>query len=282
MSTCAAGSRCGTYTGYARWRGRCDSCRAAVRRYDNLRIIRRLRGDTAYVDATPAREHLLALADLGEAEGLQATRAGALWFFAPAKEIGLSATQLRRIMAGDIKRVWPSTVDKILSLSLDDHDTSSEMRDRESFDWLVSALLDKGWTKGAIARAVTDLGASRADAVTPKMLQQHRPKVRRVRLDAMRVLLTADRPPAEYVAPPFGGWDAWWNLRPAHTGRRHHTRRGCWRRGCRNVECCDANRIYTAALAGADPEPLTKWAEQAHRVRERNRISTAALRSRAA
>lgn len=279
--TCTAGKRCGTNAGYSRWGGRCDACVEAHRRYSKRQQYRRATVGPAYVDATPAAEHLRYLNHVGGGAGI-----GAWWFLEPAKQRhGLSATQLRRIAAGDIKRVWPKTRDAILSLSLDDYDTAGQLCDKVTFQVLTRALLEKGWTKAGLSRALVDLGAARADAIHgSNNLQQSSPKVRRKRLDALRALLTHPRPPQRYVSAPFGGWDAWWNQPPAHDGTRHHTRRGCYRRGCRNAECSDANRLYGTALRlGADQVgDLTVEVVELQRRREFHRDRKREQRERAA
>jgi DNA-binding Xre family transcriptional regulator len=257
--SCPAGTRCGTNTGATYWGGRkagCPACTRASRRYNKQQAHRRATRGPAYIDATPAREHLIALNRAGGGADI-----GTWWFLEPAKTLGLSATQLRRIASGDIRRVWPKTLDAILSLSLDDYDTAGRLRDRLGYEGLVAALLDKGWTKSAIAKA---LGAQ-----TPYLQRGKGEKVNIDTLRALRKLLAAPRPPEDLVTPPHGGWDAWWNQRPDHDGRRHYTRRGCWRRDCRLGECVDAHRLYQRDLYRPVTDDEVRAVAEQHMARQR-------------
>jgi hypothetical protein len=283
---CPLGDRCGEVRALARVgrKAGCVPCTEASRAYEKRRAYEHATKGHAYADAAPAREHLLKLARTGAGAGVTGGRGG-YWFLAPAKTLGLSSGQLRRIMTGEIRRVRPETLSKILSLSLDDHDTTGRVRDRVTFEVLKAALREKGWTQVGISRALVDLGAARQDATGgTAQLTARGVTVRKVRLDAMRALLAHDRPPEKYVTPPSGGWDAWWNRRPEHDGRRHHTRRGCRRRGCQQMECVDANRVYQAACReGTDVvDTLVTAAAERHRLRDRDRLRQAELRGRPA
>lgn len=233
---CIAGDRCGSNAGATRCRRAgvkpCDNCRKGESRYNKRRRYRAATRGPAYTDPTPAIEHLTLLNHQGAGAGI-----GYWWFLEYAKTLGLSATQLRRIHAGQIRRCWPATVDKILTISIDDYDAAGELRDRRTAEGLIAALLDKGWHKRginkALGRASNALQIGRGD------------KVKRHNLGLLRQLLADhERPPAQYVTPPIDGWHVEWNQRPAHKGRLHHTRRGCWRRGCCETECVNAKQAY--------------------------------------
>lgn len=228
---------------------RCPGCLTEARRYRKRMEHRLAKGQSAYVDAAPAREHLQYLLLAGS--GMRAPKAGGWWFLPQAKELGLAATQLRRIHAGEIRRVWPKTLDAILSLSAEEYDSAGHFRDMASLTAIVNALLDKGWNIRAISRAT---GFSET-TIRPHPTHRRR-KVKVSTLETLRQLLSLDRPPEDLVAPPRGGWDAWWNHRPWHAARRHHTRVGCWRRGCRVSECVLAYRAVHAFAYNGTRRPM--------------------------
>ena len=176
---------CGSYVKYKKDRCRCTDCRQAARHYEKSRLVRKARGLQPYVDAGKARDHIAWLnspAVRGEVASLAGRRGTvAEWWFTPAaRRLGLMPTQLKQIGSGQIRRIRASTGRKIVSLTPNSHGDGL-LVDAAPTKALIVMLLERGWTKAAIARAIGVSGA--------RMLQIARSdKVRRVTADAVHQL----------------------------------------------------------------------------------------------
>ena len=156
---------CGTRSGYASG-CRCEPCRTAHRVYNRewLRKEARIRYGIEervdpYVDATPARDHILWL----QAQGMGRREV--------AKHARLVPSTIVKIRDGIHKRIRPETETRILAVNttlLSEYRHVDATRTWQQIDELLKA----GWSKARIGRIIT------GDPNT-KSLQVHRTKVTR-------------------------------------------------------------------------------------------------------
>lgn len=187
----------GTYTRYKRGGCRCDDCRAAARRYEKRRLVKKARGLTPYVDASPAREHLEWLnspAAIRIASHHARTCLDAWWFTSAARQLGLTKPQLERIADGDIRRVRAKTARAILSLTTDTAWSGTTVPAGPVLA-MVDQLVAAGWTKGSIGQEMRR--RSGEEPGRPGLqIARGGGRVRKVHADAIAQLL------AEGAEPP--------------------------------------------------------------------------------
>jgi hypothetical protein len=143
---------------------RCERCRTAQRTYvrEWLRKEARIRYGIEeridpYIDATEARDHLIWLQSKGIGRRLAAQHAR------------LAPSTITKIRTGTIKTIRPETAARILAVNL------TALPERATIDGTKSArqideLLEAGWTKVALARAITGNPNTKA-------LQVHRERI---------------------------------------------------------------------------------------------------------
>ena len=133
----------GSYVKYVQDHCRCDACRHANRTYERERKQRR---EPPYVSAVRARAHIAELAEQGV--GLKSI----------ARITGVSHGGLTKLVYGTqgrppSRRIRKSTEDAILSVTPDR--APGGTREPAAPIWkIVDQLLERGWTKVAIGRAV--------------------------------------------------------------------------------------------------------------------------------
>lgn len=142
---------------YSRWGCRCEPCRWAYWQWCYAARLKKRRGMEPYVDASKARDHILWLnSPVGRRMANQFWDKPGLadeWWFSPgAKQLGVESHQLYKIADGRIKKIRTKTGRAIMKLN------ASSMYGRlmppEPALALVAALVDRGWTKAAIARRI--------------------------------------------------------------------------------------------------------------------------------
>lgn len=125
---------------------RCDECREAVREYERQR---RQRTEPAYVTAATARRHVTELSEAGV--GLKQI----------VKVSGISQGAIWKLMYGKngkpSKRIRRETQDKILAVTPADAADGARVAAERTLD-NIETLLERGWTKTAIARELGQKG----------------------------------------------------------------------------------------------------------------------------
>ncbi|AEI11843.1 hypothetical protein Celgi_1324 [Cellulomonas gilvus ATCC 13127] len=143
-----ANHRHGTHAAYVFDRCRCDDCRAAARAYENSRTRERAYGRPAYVDATPATEHLRALSAAGmgwkraaAAAGLQSSTVYPLLYGRPGRAAGVPRTKARRRTVEAILAVpMPTLADLGSGAVVDATGAMRRVRALVAIGWSVRAL----------------------------------------------------------------------------------------------------------------------------------------------
>lgn len=127
---------------------RCDACRAAHAVYEKNRSAR---VEPPYVDAVSAREHIAWLAEHGvglkQVSRVSGVSHGALWKLVSGK-----------VGRGPSKRIRPATRDAILAVRPDEGADGSRIPAAATWK-VIDELLERGWTRVAIARGIGQHGA---------------------------------------------------------------------------------------------------------------------------
>jgi len=137
----------GSYVKYVQDHCRCDPCRAANRDYERAR---KQRVEPPYVGADRARQHMASLAAVGVGMKTVAKRSGVshgcLWKLVYGKP-----------GRGPSKRIRRTTEERILAVM--PTDAADGARIPAAPTWkIIDELLERGWTKKAIAHAIGQKG----------------------------------------------------------------------------------------------------------------------------
>ena len=137
----------GTHAKYVVERCHCDECRAANRAYERKRT--RENAERRYgarppifIDATDTREHILRL------------RAAGIGPLQIEKLSGVGHTAQWKIVTGRVRRVHRETERAIMSVGTADHVFLRSYVDATEAKAIVAELLEMGYTKTAIAKAL--------------------------------------------------------------------------------------------------------------------------------
>lgn len=138
----------GTYWRYAdaRWACRCEPCRYAVVVYARQRTLGRRRGP-AYVDAVPARAHVLRLSAQG------------VGWKQVARQAGVSNGAVTKLLYGDhrrgpSRRIRAGTEARLLAVRPAVARLGGQRVPAQPTHALVAVLVANGWTKRAISAAI--------------------------------------------------------------------------------------------------------------------------------
>lgn len=155
---------------------RCDPCRQAVAEYEKER---QRRTAPPYVNATAARDHITFLRSRGLGVKTIAARAG------------IAHGTISKLVYGNYKgrppsrRIRRETADRILAVMPTDAADCARVPAERTWD-NVDTLLERGWTKAAIGRAIGQTGGA---------LQLGRELVHRRHADTIEALLDEPVPP---------------------------------------------------------------------------------------
>jgi len=153
---------------------RCADCSIAAGDYEVARRRAREAGVQPFVDNSEAREHLLWLQSQGV--GLRSVQ----------QRSGVGRTALSMIRSGERTRSRPETVEAILAVHLGNAAPGAHV-DASRTHREVADLLDLGWSKAAIARAVV--------SPTARALQFRGPRVLRSTADKVHALWEREMTP---------------------------------------------------------------------------------------
>lgn len=191
----------GTRAKYVVEKCRCDLCRASTREYERER---RTRAVPAYVGADRARQHVRYLSENGV--GLKQV----------VKVSGVSQGAIWKLMYGKdgrpSKRIRRDTEQAILAVTVDQAAGGSREPAGPTWD-AISELLRRGWTKRAIARAVTGNPDANGLQVGEDLVERATARAVRALLDQPvppRVTRFGERearPPTEGEIRRYSRWD---------------------------------------------------------------------------